>query len=69
MPISAGYVDGKPVTMLRDTGCSGIVIRKCTVAEGSFIVVKEQVCVLADGSKVSVPVAEVNIDSPYLKGR
>ena len=55
--------------MLRDTGCSGIVIRNCTVADGSFIVGKEQVCVLADGSKVTVPVAEVYIDSPYLKGR
>ncbi|XP_078336880.1 uncharacterized protein LOC144626502, partial [Crassostrea virginica] len=69
MPISAGYVDGKPVTVLRDTGCSGIVIRKCTVAKGCFIVGKEQVCVLADGSKVTVPVAEVYIDSSYLKGR
>uniref|UniRef100_A0A8W8KH22 CCHC-type domain-containing protein n=1 Tax=Magallana gigas TaxID=29159 RepID=A0A8W8KH22_MAGGI len=27
MPLSAGYVEGKPVTVLRDTGCSGIVVR------------------------------------------
>ena len=69
MSISAGYVDGKPVTVLRDTGCSDIVIRKCTVAEESFIVGKEQVSVLANVSKVTVPVAEVYIDSPYHKGR
>ena len=55
MPISAEYVDGKPVTVLRDTGCSGIVIRKCTVPEGSYIVGKVQICVLTDGSKVTVP--------------
>ncbi|XP_052696354.1 uncharacterized protein LOC128175021 isoform X2 [Crassostrea angulata] len=30
MPLSAGYVEGKPVTVLRDTGCSGIVVRTST---------------------------------------
>ncbi|XP_048777367.2 uncharacterized protein LOC125681360 [Ostrea edulis] len=68
MPISAGYVDGTPVTVLRDTGCNGIVVRKGTVSEKSFIAGMEQTCILADGSTITVPVAEVCIDTPYLKG-
>ena len=28
MPVSSGFVEGKPVTVLRDTGCSGIVVRR-----------------------------------------
>ena len=37
MPFSAGYVEGTPVTVLRDTGCSGIVVRKSMVSEDRFI--------------------------------
>lgn len=69
MPISAGYVNGSPVTVFRDTGCSGIVLRKTKVSDQNFIDGKQQVCVLADGSKITVPVAEVFIDTPYLSGR
>ena len=46
-----------------------VVLLSESVPGGSFIVGKVQVCVLTDGSKVTVPVAEVYIDSPYLKGR
>ncbi|XP_061171098.1 uncharacterized protein LOC133180643 [Saccostrea echinata] len=68
MPISAGYINGNPVTVLRDTGCSGIVVRKSKVSEKDLVDSKQQVCVLADGSKITVPVAEVFIDTPYLCG-
>lgn len=57
MPISAGYVNGSPVTVFRDTGCSGIVLRKTKVSDQNLIDGKQQVCVLADGSKITVPVA------------
>lgn len=30
---------------------------------------RTQVCVLADGSTISVPVAEVSMNTPYLKGQ
>ena len=54
MPISAGYVEGKPVTVLRDTGCSGIVVRKSMVSEDRIIRNKIQTCILADGSTESL---------------
>ncbi|XP_061190531.1 uncharacterized protein LOC133198457 [Saccostrea echinata] len=68
MPVSAGYAEGKPVTVLRDTGCSGIVVRKSKVGEDKFIEHKFQTCILADGSSVKVPVATISIDTPYITG-
>lgn len=55
--------------VLRDTGCSGIVVRKTKVSDQNFVDGKQQMCVLADGSKITVSVAEVFIDTPYLSGR
>ncbi|XP_052692422.1 uncharacterized protein LOC128170699 isoform X2 [Crassostrea angulata] len=69
MPLSAGYVNNVPVTVLRDTGCSGIVVKMSKIQEENLIVGKKQTCILADGSKVSVPIAKVSIDTPFLKGQ
>lgn len=67
MPIAHGYINGKPVTILRDTGCSGIVVKRSLVDDNSLTGSK-QVCVLADGTTVESPVAKIIIDTPYLKG-
>ena len=67
MPVSSGYVDGKPVTVLRDTGCSGIVVKRDMVGNESLTGGK-QVCILADGTRVEVPIARIAIDTPYLQG-
>ncbi|CAC5422122.1 unnamed protein product [Mytilus coruscus] len=42
MPVSSGYVDGKPVTVLRDTGCSGIVVKRDMVDNKSLTDGKQQ---------------------------
>lgn len=68
MPLSAGYVEGKPVTVLRDTGCSGIVVRTSKVDKQNMIKNKFQTCILADGSSIRVPVASIFIDTPYITG-
>ncbi|KAK3101283.1 hypothetical protein FSP39_002389 [Pinctada imbricata] len=68
MPTSSGFVDGNPVNVLRDTGCSGIVVRQSKIDETN-LTGKFQVCVLADGTKVKVPVAMIMIDTPYLSGK
>ncbi|CAG2201844.1 Retrovirus-related Pol polyprotein from transposon 17.6,Retrovirus-related Pol polyprotein from transposon opus,Retrovirus-related Pol polyprotein from transposon 297,Retrovirus-related Pol polyprotein from transposon gypsy [Mytilus edulis] len=36
MPVSSGYVDGKPVTVLRETGCSAIVLKRDMVGNESL---------------------------------
>ncbi|XP_062599512.1 uncharacterized protein LOC134261046 [Saccostrea cucullata] len=68
MPVSAGFVEGKPVTVLRDTGCSGIVVRRSKIGEANLIQDKFQTCILADGSSIRVPVASIFVDTPYITG-
>ncbi|XP_033733848.1 uncharacterized protein LOC117322984 [Pecten maximus] len=67
MPIASGYVGDHFVTVLRDSGCSGVVVRKDLV-DPSRISDRQQVCSLADGSRIQVPVAELEIDTPYFRG-
>ena len=67
MPATSGFVEGKPVSVLRDTGCSGIVIRRSKVSDKN-LTGKTQVCILADGSSITVPVASITVDTPYLSG-
>ena len=67
LPVCTGYVGGNEVSVLRDTGCSCIVVRQSKIDQanmtGSF-----ETCTLADGSSIQVPVAVVSIATPYLSG-
>lgn len=67
MPVVRGCIGGYFVTVLRDSGCSGVVVRKGLV-KPSQITERNQLCSLADGSRIQVPIAEVDIDTPYLTG-
>ncbi|XP_062609261.1 uncharacterized protein LOC134271008 [Saccostrea cucullata] len=67
MPLSAGYVHGQPVTLLRDSGCQNIVVRRSLVKDES-LTGKSETCILADNTKRVVPLAKVCIDSPYVTG-
>ena len=67
LPVCTGFVGGNEVSVLRDTGCSGIVVRQSKIDKpnltGSF-----ETCTLADGSSIQAPVAVISIDTPYLSG-
>ncbi|CAG2198487.1 unnamed protein product [Mytilus edulis] len=68
IPICAkGKLGNRVVTVLRDTGCNGVVIKKSLVSIDCFLD-DYQTCVLADGSSVKVPIAIITIDSPYYQG-
>jgi len=67
MPLSTGYVDGNLMTVLRDTLCSGIVVRRNKIRDEN-LTGKMQTCVLADRTKVNAPVANICIDTPCLIG-
>jgi hypothetical protein len=67
MPVSSGYVNGKSVKILRDTGCSGVAVQRGKVSDED-LTGKVETCVLADGSSVRTPVARIFVDSPYFKG-
>ncbi|XP_069110014.1 uncharacterized protein [Argopecten irradians] len=67
MPVVKGYVGTHCVSVLRDTVCSGVVVRRCLVDKES-VTDKVQVCTFADGSKLEAPIAVVEVDSPYFVG-
>ena len=68
MPVTKGRLGEIKISVLRDTGCSGVVVRKCLIDVDQLTGV-EQTCMLADGSKIKVPIAEVSMDTPYFIGK
>ena len=67
MPVCTGRVGKHPVQVLRDSGCSGVVIRRDLVEEDQ-LTGEQRGCVLIDGTVRKVPVARVYIDTPYYRG-
>jgi len=67
MPVVRGCIGYRTITLLRETGCSGVVVRKSLVSEEQMTG-KTQKCVLADGTVVQVGVAKLDVDTPYFKG-
>ena len=67
MPVVKGCVGDRLITVLRDTCCSGAVIRKELVLDAQKSG-QIQSCLLADGSYVDAEVAEVCVHTPYYTG-
>jgi len=66
MAVVKGKIGDKTDDMLRDTGCSGIVVRKELVYEGLYT--GDFNCMLLiDNTVRKVPIAWIT-DSPYLSG-
>lgn len=68
MPVVKGRVGEKSVDVLRDTGCSGIVVKKDLVSKDQFTG-DFNVMLLIDNTARKVPIAKVDVDTPYLKGQ
>ena len=62
-----GFVGEKPVEVLRDTGCSGMIVSKDLVPESAYTG-RSQTMVMVDYSSRVVPEVKVSIDTPYYKG-
>ncbi|XP_060085301.1 uncharacterized protein LOC132564684 [Ylistrum balloti] len=67
MPVVTGRIGVRLVKVLRDTGCCGVVVRRSLV-EPTQLTDRTKTCTLADGSKLAVPIAEMEVDTPYLRG-
>lgn len=67
MLVLKGELFGQTVWVLRDTGSNSIVVRRDLVPDAAMIGT-ESMILLADGSSINVPEAEVNISSPYFSG-
>ena len=62
-----GFVGEKPVEVLRDTGCSGVIVSKDLLPESAYTG-RSQTMVMVDYSSRVVPEVKESIDTPYYKG-
>lgn len=67
LPVVDGKIGSHDVSILRDTGCSGVVVKKSLVSAGQFTGQYKQ-CVLIDGTVRRFPTAKVEIKSPIFVG-
>ena len=67
MPVTEGVVNNNVVKVLRDTGCSTIVVKQQFVKQKQFTG-RYQKCVLLDGTVREIPTAIIWIDTPFLVG-
>ena len=67
MPVVKCRVGEKTVDVLRDTGCSGVVVKRDIVGEDQFTG-DFNVMLLIDNTARKVPIARIYVDTPYLKG-
>ena len=67
LPTAVGTVNGKEVRVLRDTGCTGVVVRRSLVSDGQMLN-KQSGVTLINNYKQRCPVARINIDCPIFRG-
>ena len=65
--IVQGLVNGMPASVLRDTGCNTVLVRKSFVKPHQFTG-DSGYCLLADGTARKMEIASIDIDTPYYKG-
>jgi len=67
MPVAKGLVEGTPVKVLRDTGCSTIVVRRALVPDDKLTGRVER-CILIDGTVRYTPGAKIYVQTPFFSG-
>ena len=67
LPTAVGTINGKEVRVLRDTGCTGVVVRRSLVSDGQMLN-KQSGVTLINNYKQRCPVARININCPFFRG-
>ena len=67
LPTAVGTVNGKEVRVLRDTGCTGVLVRRSLVSDGQMLN-KQSGVTLINNYKQRCPMARINIDCPFFRG-
>ena len=67
LPTAVGTVNDKEVRVLRDTGCTGVVVRRSLVSDGRMLN-KQSGVTLINNYKQRCPMARINIDCPFFRG-
>ena len=68
MPVVRGNIGSKTVDVLRDTGCIGVIVKQQHVMDDQYTG-RVGLMQIVDNSFIHVPIANVQIDSPYLSGQ
>ena len=66
--VGVGKLNGRPVKVLRDTGCTGMIVDRALVPEVLVIEGSSGSLQMVDHTLIDVPLANVYLDSPYYKG-
>ena len=67
MPVCKGFIGDQVVDVLRDTGCSGVVVHESYVTQKQYDG-HTQRCAFIDGTVHSFPTAQVYLDTPFFSG-
>ena len=67
LPTAVGTVNGKEIRVLRDTGCTGVVVRRSLVSDGQMLN-KQSGVTLINNYKQRCPMARNYIDCPFFRG-
>ena len=67
LPTAIGTVNGKEIRVLRDTGCTGVVVRRSLVSDGQMLN-KQSGVTLVNNYRQRCPMARINIDCPFFRG-
>ena len=67
LPTAIGTVNGKEVRVLRDTGCTGVVVRRSLVSDGQMLN-KQSGVTLINNYKQRCHMTRINIDCPFFRG-
>ena len=66
--VGVGKLNGRPVKVLRGTGCTGMIVDRALVPEVMVIPGSSGSLQMVDHTLIDVPLANVYLDSPYYKG-
>ena len=66
--IEVGKLNEQPVKVLRDTGCTGMIVDRALIPNTMEIPGSSGSLQMVDHIMIDVPLASVYLDSPYYKG-
>ena len=66
--VEVGKLNGWPVKVLGDTGCTGMIVDRALIPDSMVIPGSSGSLQMVDHTVINVPLANVYLDSPYYKG-
>ena len=67
MPVTNGLMNGKPVNILRDTGCSTVVVNKDLISP-HLLSQDVRPCTLANSKEFMAPVVKISLECKFFNG-